>query len=70
MLLNLICSLDINKSNGYEQISVRMLKIGDSSIIKPIVIIFNNSLISGTFPSAWKKANIILIHKKGYKNRY
>ena len=44
-----------------------MLKICDSSVIKPLVIIFNTSLTSGTFPSAWKKANIIPIHKKGDK---
>ena len=44
-----------------------MLKICDSSIIKPLVIIFNTSLKSGIFPSAWKKANIIPIHKKGDK---
>ena len=67
MLLNLIRSLDINKSHGYDQISVRMLKICDSSLIKPLLIIFNNSLNSGMFPSAWKKANIIPIHKKGDK---
>ena len=66
-LLNLIRSLDINKSHGYDQISVRMLKICDSSLIKPLLIIFNNSLNSGMFPSAWKKANIIPIHKKGDK---
>ena len=67
MLLNLIRSLDVNKSHGFDQISVRMLKICDSSIIKPLVMIFNNSLNSGSFPSAWKKANIIPIHKKGDK---
>ena len=67
MLLNLIRSLDVNKSHGSDQISVRMLKICDSSIIKPLTIIFNSSLKSGVFPSAWKKANIIPIHKKGDK---
>ena len=67
MLLNLIRSLDINKAHGFDQISARMLKICDSSVIKPLIIIFNTSLTSGTFPSAWKKANIIPIHKKGDK---
>ena len=67
MLLNLIRSLDVNKSHGSDKISVRMLKICDSSIIKPLTIIFNSSLKSGVFPSAWKKANIIPIHKKGDK---
>ena len=44
-----------------------MLKICDSSIIKPLSIIFNNSLNSGIFPTIWKKANVIPIHKKGDK---
>ena len=39
MLLNLIRSLDINKSHGFDQISVRMLKICDTSIssLKPFL---------------------------------
>ena len=67
MLLTLIRSLDINKSHGFDQISIRMLKICDSSLIKPLSIIFINALNSGVFPSPWKKANIIPIHKKGDK---
>ena len=67
LLLNLIRSLDINKSHGFDQISVRMLKICDSSIIKPLSIKFNNALNCGVFPASWKKANIIPIHKKGDK---
>ena len=67
MVLNLIRSRDINKSHGFDQISVRMLKICDSSIIKPLSIIFNNALNCGVFPASWKKANIIPIHKKGDK---
>ena len=30
-------------------------------------MIFNQALISGSFPSDWKKANIVPIHKKGNK---
>ena len=61
-LLNIIRSLDINKLHGFGQISVR-IRICDTSIIKPLIIIFNSTLKSGVFPSAWKKANIIPIHK-------
>ena len=63
MVLNLIRSLDINKSHGFDQISIRMLKICDSSIVKPLSIIFNTLLKSGVFTFLWKKANIIPIHK-------
>ena len=65
--LNLIHSLDINKSHGYDGISARMLKMCDDSIVKPLMIIFNNCLSSGVFPLCWKKANITPIHKKGDK---
>ena len=65
--LNSIRSLDINKSHGYDGISARMLKMCDNSIVKPLIIIFNNCLNSGVFPLCWKKANITPIHKKGDK---
>ena len=66
-ILKLIRSLDENKAHGFDQISIRMLKICDTSIIKPLVIIFKNSLNSGVFPLLWKKANVTPIHKKGDK---
>ena len=45
-----------------------MLKICDSSIVKPLLLIFNNSIEERIFPTLWKKANITPIHKKGNKN--
>ena len=67
-ILKIIRSLDINKSHGFDKISAKMLKICDSSIVKPLLIIFNNSLNRGVFPDQWKKANVTPIHKKGNKN--
>ena len=67
-ILKIIRSLDINKSHGYDNISARMLKICDSSIVKPLLMIFRNSLNEGVFPSLWKKGNITPIHKKGDKD--
>ena len=40
---------------------------GDS-IIVPLRIIFRNSILKGVFPSAWKMANVVPIHKKNQKN--
>mgnify|MGYP001793298187 CR=1 FL=1 len=57
-ILKLISSLNINKSHGYDGISARMLRICDSSIVKPLKLIFNNSIINGAVPSVWKKANL------------
>ena len=44
-----------------------MLKICGSAIYKPLAIIFKQCVDTGIFPSAWKKGNIVPIHKKGDK---
>ena len=44
-----------------------MLKLCATSISKPLHILFNNSVISESFPNEWKKANVIPVHKKGEK---
>ena len=44
-----------------------MVKICDDSICKPLKLIFQSCLESGKFPSEWKKANVVPIHKKGDK---
>ena len=48
-------------------ISIKMVKICDDSICKPLKLIFQFCLESGKFPSKWKKANVVRIHKKGNK---
>ena len=43
-ILKIIHSLNYNKAHGYDDISIRLLKICDSSIVKPLLIIFKNCL--------------------------
>ena len=43
-ILNVIHSLNINKAHGFDNLSIRLLKICDSSIVKPLSIIFKNCL--------------------------
>ena len=38
-----------------------------NSICKPLSIIFNDCLKEGKFPSDWKKAHAVPVHKKGDK---
>ena len=64
-ILKLIRNLDPNKSHGFDGISIRMIKMCDESIIKPLNIIFKNSINEGTFPSQCKKANVTPIYKNG-----
>ena len=45
-------------------ISIRMIKICDTSICRPLKLIFQACLESGKFPNEWKKANVVQVHKK------
>ena len=40
-------------------ISIRMIKICDTSICKPSELIFRSCLKSGKFPTEWEKANVV-----------
>ena len=66
-ILKVLMNLDPNKSHGPDMISIRMLKLCHISICKPLIIIFKNCMNHGKFPSEWKKANVVPIHKKGDK---
>ena len=41
-----------------------MTRICDTSIWKPLKIIFRSCLENGKFPTEWKKANVVPAHKK------
>ena len=60
----IIRALNINKAHGRDDISIRMIKIGDSALLKPLSIIFSNSFKTGTFPCIWKKSNVMPVQKK------
>ena len=63
----IIRGLNPNKSHGHDNLIIRMLKLRGDDICEPLDMIFNQALISGSFPSDWKKVNIDPIHKKGDK---
>ena len=54
-ILKIIRNLDPNKAHCQDMISIRMMKICDDSICKPLKPIFQSCLESGKFPSQWKK---------------
>ena len=41
-----------------------MIKICDHSIIRPLYLIYERCIESGQYPQAWKRANVLPIHKK------
>ena len=66
-IIKIIRSLNINKAHGHDDISIRMLKICDLAIIKPLSIIFRNCINHSTFSDLQKKSNIYPFHTKGDK---
>lgn len=62
-------NLKVNKSNGPDNISNKMLKETAEVIAKPLSDLFNKSMLCGTFPDAWKRANVTPIHKKSDRQK-
>ena len=67
-ICKILNTLYIKKTHGYDEVSMRVLKLCDKIIIKPLSIIFKNCKLKKTFPNLWKKANVVPIHKKGKKD--
>ena len=66
-ILKVIRKLDPNKAHGHDKISIRMLKLSDKAICKPLHTIFTSCLETGVFPIHCKKTNVVPIHKRESK---
>ena len=62
-----ILNLDSSKAHGHDMISIRMLKIWGEFIINPLLIIYKKCLEKSCFRNEWKKANVVPVHKKSYR---
>ena len=67
-ILNIIRSLNPNKAHGWDDISVRMIKICNDALLLPLRLIFELCMTQGVFPEAWKQANVVPIYKKNSKS--
>ena len=67
-MLSIIKSLDSSKSQRYDKISIKMIKIYTESFTIPLKIIFEESLKKQIFLEIQKKANVVPVHKKKDKN--
>ena len=65
--LKLLEILTLAKAHVSDDISVKRVKLCDDSLVKPLLIIFQNCINSGVLPDSWKKSNIVPIHKKNDK---
>ena len=63
----IVQNLDPNKTHGDDKISIRMIKICGKSICKPLQLIFSQCIDTGSFPLAWRKTNLVPVHKKSGK---
>ena len=52
-VLKIIRSLNIHKAHGYDDISIRMIKICDKSLLKPLISLFKNSTKSSHYPDIY-----------------
>ena len=66
-ILAIIRSLNPNKAHDWNEISIRMIKLSDVSLVTPLKIIFTNCLRNGVFPEVWKCANVVPVYKKHEK---
>ena len=64
----LIKAIEVGKANGLEKISNRILKIAADVVAPSLTGIFNQSLVTGIFPSDWKLAKVSPIFKNGSKS--
>ena len=49
-LEKIIQNLDPNKAHGYDKINIRMINICSNSIYKPLELVFNQWINTGSFP--------------------
>lgn len=63
-ILKLIRSLNIHKAHSHKDISIRIIKICGKSLLKPLIILFQNSVRCSHYPDLWKVSNIIPLYKK------
>ena len=59
--------LNIHKAHGHDGISIRMIKICDKSLLKPQILLFENSTKSSCYTDIKKRSNIIPVHGKNDK---
>ena len=57
-------NLDPNKSQGWDNLSVRIIKLCGDSLIYPSNCIFKGPLQEGKYPDCWEKENVAPVHKK------
>ena len=67
-VIKLLKAIDVGKATGLDKIPNRLLKIAADVVAPSLTGIFNQSLVTGIFPSDWKMAKVSPIFKNGSKS--
>ena len=67
-VLKLLKNISADKATGLDKIPCRLVKLAAPFIAKSLYSIFNTSIRHGIFPSDWKVAKIIPLHKGNEKD--
>ena len=54
-----IRKININKAHGCDELSIKMIKLCDNTIVLPLRLVY-----ATTYPQIWKMENVLPIHKK------
>ena len=53
-----------NKSHGWDDLSIKMIRLCSKSIAYPLKLIFEAFLLGEEFPECWKVTKLVAVHKK------
>ena len=68
VVLKKIRALNIHKAHDHDDISIRMIPVCDRLLLKPLIILFQNSVKYSYYPDTWKRSNNIPVHRKVINN--
>ena len=63
-MYDMLRKLDTKRATGPDGISNKLLRVTAYGIADSVTKLINKSLSLGEFPTEWKKANVVAIHKK------
>ncbi|KAK3094441.1 hypothetical protein FSP39_001785 [Pinctada imbricata] len=67
-VLTILEDLNVNRSSGPDGLHPKAIEEIREVIAEPLTIMFNQSLLEGKVPEAWKLGKIVALFKKGVKS--
>jgi hypothetical protein len=69
IVLNKLNKINVNKSNGPDEMHCKILYELRYELVKPLTYLFQQSLETSVVPQDWRDANVAPLHKKGSKEK-